>query len=64
MTDTSTDNPKAQAHALIDTLPEDATWDDILYRFQVRQSIEAGIIDMQRGHTISIAEIRWQFGCQ
>lgn len=64
MTDTSTDNPKAQAPALIDTLPEDATWDEILYRFLVRRSIEEGVSDFQRGNTINISEVRRQFGLQ
>jgi hypothetical protein len=58
------DDIKAEAHELIDTLPENATWDDVMYRIYVRQCIEAGLSDVERGHTVDIAEVRRQFSLQ
>ena len=34
-------NLKQEAHRLIEQLPEDATWDDLMYQLYVRQAIEA-----------------------
>lgn len=40
---------KQQAHALIDSLPESATWDDLAYEAELRASIEHGVADGQAG---------------
>ena len=37
---------KENAHKLIDSLPSSATWDDVMYRIYVRQSIESGLKDV------------------
>ena len=34
---------KKQAHRIVDRLPEKATWDDLMYRLYVRQTIEKGM---------------------
>jgi len=36
---------KDQARALIDALPETATWQDVLYAFELRSDIESGLGD-------------------
>lgn len=36
---------KDKARALIDALPEDATWQDVLYVLELRSDIETGIGD-------------------
>ena len=36
---------KDKARALIDALPEDATWQDVLYALELRSDIETGIGD-------------------
>ena len=36
---------KDQARALIDALPEDATWQDVLYALELRSDIETGLGD-------------------
>ncbi len=38
---------KQQAHALIDNLPETATWDDVAYETELRASIEHGLADAE-----------------
>jgi hypothetical protein len=53
---------KKEAKRLIDELPDDATWDDLMYRIYVRQSIEAGIRDADAGRVVSVDEVRARFG--
>lgn len=53
---------KAEALRLVEQLPEDATWDDILYHMYVHQSIEAGLKDCREGRTISVTELRKRLG--
>ena len=55
-------NIKEKAHRLIDKLPENATWDDLMYEIYVRQAIEAGIADSEAGHTIDVKEVRAKLG--
>ena len=43
-------------------IPEDATWDDLMYKIYVRQAIEAGIKDSDAGRTIDVKEVRARFG--
>ena len=53
---------KHAALELIDRLPDDATWDDVMYAVYVRQSIEAGLVDADAGRVISTANLRRSFG--
>jgi len=47
---------------LAERLPDDATWDDVLYEIYVRQSIEAGLKDAEAGNTLSSEEVRRRLG--
>lgn len=47
---------------LAERLPDDATWDDVLYEIYVRQSIEAGLKDADAGNTMSSEEVRRRLG--
>jgi hypothetical protein len=62
MTDTPSSDIRTEAHRLIDTLPDDATWDDIMYRLYVRQCIEAGIEDANAQRVLEVDEVRRRFG--
>ena len=53
---------KQQAHALIDNLPEFATWDDVVYEMAVRRSIERGLVDADAGRLTDVADVRREFG--
>lgn len=53
---------RQEARQIIDELPKDATWDDIMYRLYVRQCIEDGIRDADAGRVISVEEVRRRFG--
>jgi hypothetical protein len=50
------------AHQLIDTLPPNANWEDLIYHIYVRQCIDAGLADANAGRLIDVNEVRRQFG--
>ena len=53
---------KQTAHQLIDELPDDATWETLLYTLQVRHDIEAGMADAKAGRVYSSAEVKARLG--
>ena len=55
-------NIKTEAQKLIDRLPDNFTWDDLMYEIYVRQVVEAGLADSQAGRLISVQEVRAKFG--
>lgn len=57
-------NIKEKARQLIDRLPENSTWDDLMYEIYVQQVIEAGLNDSETGKIISVEEVRAKFGLQ
>ena len=57
-----TQNIKEEARKLVDNLPEDVTWDDLMYQIYVRQAIEAGLADSDAGRVVEVEEVRKQFG--
>lgn len=46
------------AKAILDTLPDDASWEDIQYHLYVRQQIDAGLEDEVAGRLIDSDEMR------
>ena len=55
-------NIKEEVKGLLKDLPEDATWDDLMYKIYVRQTIEAGLEDSKAGRTKDVKEVRAKFG--
>jgi hypothetical protein len=53
---------KQAAHQLVDQLPENATWDDVVYEMAVRREIEKGLADSDAGHVTSIEDVMKEFG--
>jgi len=51
-------NPKAHGRDIIDSLPESASWDDVMYELYVREAIDAGIADVAAGRTFTQDEVR------
>ena len=41
------------ARLLVERLPESATWDDLAYEVYVRQALEQGIAQADRGQTLT-----------
>jgi len=59
---TATTSFKEEARRLIDSLPDDANWDDLMEEIYVRVAIENGIRDSVAGRTIPVENVRAQFG--
>jgi len=55
-------NRKQQAHALIDKLPDDATWDDMMRELYERQAIERGLADSDAGRVKDVKDVRAKYG--
>ncbi|MDT4898745.1 MAG: hypothetical protein QOH25_3822 [Acidobacteriota bacterium] len=55
-------NLKVEARRLIERLPDDATWDDLMHEIYVRQAIEAGLEDSRTDKLVSIEDVRSRFG--
>lgn len=53
---------RSKVRETIETLPSNATWDDVMYRLYVRQKIEAGLKDAENGETVPVSEVRKRFG--
>ena len=53
---------KDEARRLVEQLPDDATWDDVMHEIYVRQSIEAGLTDSEAGRLTSVEDVRSKFG--
>jgi hypothetical protein len=53
---------KAAVLELVDDLPSDATWEDVMDRIYVREAIEAGRRDAAEGRLVDLAEVRRRFG--
>jgi len=58
----STTVSKEEAHKLIDQLPANASWDDLMHEIYVREAIEKGLEDSKAGRTKDVAEIRRKYG--
>lgn len=53
---------RQEAQRLIDKLPVNATWGNLMYEIYVRQAIEAGLADSDAGRTLDVKEVRAKFG--
>ncbi len=53
---------KEQALDIIETLPDTSSWDDVMYRLYVRESIDKGIADADAGKVRPVEEVRKMFG--
>ena len=49
---------KDAARAIVDKLPEQATWDDLMYELYVKQKIEAGLKAADEGRTVPHEEVK------
>ncbi len=49
---------KNQTEQIIDNLPDEANWEDLMYRIYVRKKIELGIADGKAGRVRTTEEVR------
>ena len=47
---------KQTVHDIADHLPEQATWDDVLYTCYIRQKLEEGLRDLDEGRSYTQEE--------
>lgn len=55
---------KEKAHALIDQLPEDASWEDLAYEMDLCASIDRGLGDAKAGRVIPVEDLMKEFGIE
>ena len=53
---------KEEAVKIVENLPEDATWEDVLYAMYVRQAVEEGLAEADAGLGYSSDEVRRRLG--
>ncbi len=49
---------KADAHKLVDKMPENSTWDNLIYEIYVRQVIEKGLSDSKANRVKLVSDVR------
>jgi hypothetical protein len=52
---------KEKAQEIVARLPEDATWNDLVYEIQVRQKIEEGLKDLEEARHTPHEQVRERF---
>jgi hypothetical protein len=53
---------KDQAHQIIDRLPANATWEDLIHEIYVRSAVERGLEDSRAERVMEVRELRKQYG--
>jgi len=53
---------KQEAKRLVDMMPDNATWDDLMHEIYVREVIERGLDDSMAGRTTDVREVRAKYG--
>ncbi len=53
---------KEEAHKLIDQMPLNATWDDLMHKIYVLEAVERGLADSKAGLTKDVGEVRAKYG--
>ncbi len=53
---------KEEAHRLIERMPPNATWDDLMHEIYVREAIERGLADSRAGRTRDVRDVRAVYG--
>jgi predicted transcriptional regulator len=49
---------KQEARQIVDNLPEEASWDDLMYQIYVQTKIKAGLRDVEEGRVVSHEEAK------
>lgn len=62
MSETTSQDIRSSARQAIETLPENSTWEDVIYRIYVRQKIEEGLADAEAGRFVDETDLRQHLG--
>jgi len=52
---------KKEVEHLLKSLPDNAGWDDLMYKIYIRQSLDQGLKDVEAGHLVSHEGIKQKF---
>jgi len=52
---------KQEAQKMIDRLPDEISWDDIIYQIYVKKKIERGMKAAQEGRVVAHEEVKKRF---
>jgi predicted transcriptional regulator len=52
---------REEAQKLIDALPEETSWDELIYQMYVRKKIDKGIEAAEQGRVVAHEEVKKQF---
>jgi len=52
---------REEAQKLIDALPEESSWEDLIYQMYVRKKIAKGIAAAEQGRVVDHEEVKKQF---
>ena len=52
---------KQEARKLLEEIPDNASWDDIMYQFYVRKKIETALEAAEAGDVLSHEEVKKRF---
>ena len=55
-------NIKEAAYRLVEQLPDDATWDDLMRKAYEQQAIESGLADSEAGRVTDVEAVRSRYG--
>jgi hypothetical protein len=55
-------NIKEEALRLVESLPDEITWEDLLYEIYARKAIEDGLADSVAGRVRDVTEVRADLG--
>ena len=55
------DTIKEEARKIIDKLPDQATWDDIMYEFYVKKKLEVALKAAEEGRVVPHEELKKKF---
>ncbi|HEY6455462.1 MAG TPA: hypothetical protein VIY90_09310 [Steroidobacteraceae bacterium] len=53
---------KQRAHEVIETLSDDASWQDLLYALELRADVDGGLSDAKAGRVVEVDELRKDYG--
>ena len=55
-------NLKQVVHQLIDELPDDASWSDVVYEIVARREVEMGLTDSEANRVTPVEDVKKEFG--
>ncbi len=53
---------KEEAHKMVDRMPHDATWEDLIHEIYIKEAVENGMNDSNDGRVRDVKEVRAKYG--